>query len=303
MSLLLITWLRGYINMSNIILENQDLKLEILNPMDMNDEHFYTRYNYCGYIRQIYHKKKGIPLLGIPTDSFHPFHGEGFPDEFELPLCYESTEIGNVFLKIGVGLEEKKHEGNYSNWDMHPVRQRAATRAEFTTMEAIFTQTAYLNEEVGYQYEKTVALGKDSCFYIRHRLMNNGNLKWKTLWYSHCFLALPEEQKGVLVKTTSNCFIRENSPSFAHDGSDYRLVNVIKEGEGECLNWDIKPGLPNFHSVNLGSDSWEFVAEGDYPYHELQLYSNHRIISPEPKIIIELDRGESYSWATKYSIL
>ena len=68
----------------NNILENEFLKIELFNTDNIEDKHFSTRFNHLGYIKQITDKKSGKSYLTIPFETFEPFHGEGFPDEFEI---------------------------------------------------------------------------------------------------------------------------------------------------------------------------------------------------------------------------
>ena len=81
------------------LLENSGLRIEVCNPNETADSHLHTRFSHCGYITQIIQKKSNEQVLGQPTEVFHPFHGSGFPDEFEIPLGYEEATCGECFLK------------------------------------------------------------------------------------------------------------------------------------------------------------------------------------------------------------
>ena len=100
-----------------LLLENSDLRIEVCDPNETAEHHLHTRFSHCGYITQIIRKKHDEQVLGQPTAVFPPFHGSGFPDEFEMPLGYEEAAHGECFLKIGVGAEMKNSDAPYSNWD------------------------------------------------------------------------------------------------------------------------------------------------------------------------------------------
>lgn len=285
--------------MPNILLENENIRVEIYNPTDPDDPHFYTRYNYCGYIKQICNKRSNIEILGRPTDQFHPFHGEGFPDEFEMPLFYDAAKQGESFLKIGVGIEQKISEDKYTNWDMHPILEKAKVEVEILKDQVKFIQSISLNSEIGYRYIKTIALNEQG-FSINHSLENTGTENWKTLWYSHCFLALGDNKSDVELKLTRNCILK-NASSHIADLEEHYEFNSAFDSKGECFNWNVSPKLPNYQEVVNKSLNYRFTARGDYPYDEAQVYINDRIVSAEPKVNISLSANEKFIWSTDFT--
>lgn len=288
--------------MNIITLESNRCIMQLFDPNTDDALHFSSRYSHCGYIKQIYSKLSGVNLLGMPIDELKPFFGEGFPEEFEMPLCYDAAKAGEGFLKIGVGIEQRLSDKPYTNWDMHPIIKKACTKAKMTDSNAaVFTQTAALNHNCGYGYTKTVTL-TESGFSIAHALTNTGRAAWHTLWYSHCFLALDESGKGVSLGISPNCKLRK-SPVHLRESDGKYIIDSAAEGDGECINWDVDPKLPNVHAVHNTRLKYAFIAEGDYPYHELQVYVNNRIISPEPKVIIKLQPDESFHWSTAYTLM
>lgn len=276
-----------------IILENEFLKIELFNTDNIEDKHFSTRFNHLGYIKQITDKKSGKSYLTIPFETFEPFHGEGFPDEFEMPLGYDGAKIGEGFVKIGVGVEKKREDKPYTNWDEHEIIKRAENKVEKSDDKVIYTQSLEFNG-FSYEYEKTVKLIDDS-FTISHTLRNNGEKSIKTLWYSHPFfdIALFEDE------------ITLDIPK------DYNLINgkfnnnVIPIDEdskkGMCFNWRVSENSEN-KQILINNENIVYSVKGDFEFHELQIYVNEKAISVEPKKIIELNQDEVFSWETIYGV-
>ena len=106
-----------------LTLQNEYMRIEICDPA-ADDAHFSSRYSHAGYISQIY-APGGEGLLGMPTEDFRPLSGEGFPDEFEMPVGYDEAAVGGEFLKIGAGRERRRSKAPYTNRDGHEIVRRA----------------------------------------------------------------------------------------------------------------------------------------------------------------------------------
>lgn len=283
--------------MSLIILENEDMCIEICNPKDFDDVHFHTRFSHCGYITQIVNKKSGKALFGCAVDKFHPFHGEGFPDEFEIPLLYKNIAVGENFVKIGVGLEKKLSQTPYTNWDEHPIVKKAETEVAQSGNAVSFVQRLEY-AGVGYEYVKTIALGKTE-YSISHSLKNTGTLAWTTLWYSHAFLPLGGSGSTVTLSKNTGGVLRTPSSNLVEMDDEAELFISDLTTQGECFQWDIEC-VDNFQKVYIANGECILDAIGDYQYQELQVYVNDRIISVEPKLNIQLGAGEQKCWKTVY---
>ena len=285
--------------MSLIVLENQLYRMEICNPKDIGDIHLYTRFSHCGYITRIFDKAKGKELLGRAVKEFHPFHGEGFPDEFETPLLYDTAAVGESFIKIGVGLEKKLSPDPYTNWDEHPITKRAVTEVTYNDNTVTFIQKAEC-DLAGYEYRKSISLSETE-YIISHCLKNTGITTWSTLWYSHAFL--PAEELGgkvILLKNPGGVLREQSSNLMEKEGKAEILIGGMSS-DGECFQWDMESDS-NFQLLFDEYDNRILEAAGDYAYQELQVYVNDRIISVEPKLRLRLEAGEQKCWSTKYKL-
>lgn len=271
-------------------IENGGLCVEIINSENSNDKHFSTRFSHVGYIKRII--LNGDEKLSRAVEEFHPFHGEGFPDEFEKPLGYDEAEIGGLFVKIGVGAEKKREEKPYTNWDMHEVELPAETIVKKIENGYTFIQSFVYNG-FGYCYEKAITV-RNGKLNVSHFLKNIGLKIIDTLWYSHAFLKYDSRVDFLRLKIPAECGIfngEEHIKSFG--GGEYRIPNNAVTKSGICYNW---------HAENTENKQTleSYSAIGNYDFNELQVYMNDRIISVEPKLLIGLKRGEVKEWATEY---
>lgn len=285
--------------MSPIVLENQSYRIEICNPSDDKDKHLHTRFSHCGYITRIIDKENNKELLGRAVEEFHPFHGEGFPDEFETPLLYDSVDVGEWFVKIGVGLEEKLSVDSYTNWDEHPVVRQAETEVIHADNMVTFIQKSECGS-VSYEYTKSISLD-EADYRITHCLKNTGTEKWSTLWYTHAFLPTQEMGGKVTLLKNAGSTLRAQSSNLYEKEGEVELLIGDMSMEGECFQWDVESD-DNFQMLFDENGKRVLNAIGDYVYSELQVYVNNRAISVEPKLKIILESGEQKCWSTKYSL-
>lgn len=286
--------------MKPIILENESLRLVLCDPNDKTDVHLHTRFSHCGYILSITDKCGGRELLGQPTEQFHPFHGEGFPDEFEKPLGYEGAAPGGHFLKLGVGIEQKRADVPYTNWDEHPVASRAENTVRAEENAVIFMQKAQLGA-LGYAYTKTVSL-EGKTFRISHWVKNTGSAVWDTLWYSHGFLPVKRLGSRASLGMNAGCSLRVASPYLTIHEAEAEIITAGHGTQGPCFQWDVLWGTDNFQILRNEAGETVYCARGDYACQQLQVYVNDRIFSVEPKLIFSLAPGGEKAWTTGYRL-
>ena len=167
-----------------LTLQNEYMRIEICDPA-ADDAHFSSRYSHAGYISQIY-APGGERLLGMPTEDFRPLSGEGFPDEFEMPVGYDEAAVGGEFLKIGAGRERRRSKAPYTNRDGHEI----VRRAEISVSREKGALTFFAADSLGdyaYRYRKRIS-AEGGKLIVSHFLENAGKRSWETLWYSHAFL-------------------------------------------------------------------------------------------------------------------
>jgi hypothetical protein len=271
-------------------LQSDPLGLDCFHP-ETDRKALGTRYNHSGYLRQI--TLGGQELLGQPRSPFDPFHGCGFPDEFETPLAYEHAALGECFIKIGVGLLRKTANRDYTNWDRHPLIEPPEHRIETTEQSLVFTQSLHAGS-FRYTYEKSVHLEGEVCV-VSHRLENQGRQRIETEWYSHIFLDVTHWVRPSLTLPKGSC---PRSPEdLAPEGDCYRIPRDYTPA-GACHWWLMDAAYSEYHRIDSREFSME--ARGDYPPSGFMLYRNKAIFSPEPRLRLSLPPGSHRCWATTY---
>ena len=116
------------------------------------------------------------------------------------------------------------------------------------------------------------------------------------MWYSHCFISL-EGQDNALISLPVSFVERENCSDISSDSRTYTLSNNYS-ARGESFNWDVPNGATNNYTLKL--DDYTLSVECDKACYEFQVYINKRIISPEPKIDIVVNKGENFTFTSRY---
>lgn len=278
-----------------ITIKGKDIVATLYDPREESNVHFSTRFSHVGHFKSI--AVKGEEILYSPTASFHPFHSDGFPDEFETPIGYDEAKSGECFLKIGVGLERKKEDKAYTNWDMHEIVRRANIEAE---EDADGCRFVVLDEHEGYayRYEKSVCI-ENGRLIIAHALKNVGKKPLKTLWYSHAFLRYGGKSLDL---TLPHGYTSYNGEEYLiKEPNGYSILLDERAKKGVCCNFHVLDGAENRQTLRF-SERAVYRSVGDYPFYELQIYVNDRIVSIEPKLTIELQAEEEKKWSTTYEL-
>lgn len=273
-----------------ISIQNEGMVLDLLHPEAERDR-MESRYSHSGYVRQIF--VQGVPVLDRPCDRFDVFNGEGFPDEFQQAVGYDEAEVGGGFVKLGVGVLQKTGNHPYTNHDRQRVVQFPQHSVSVESFRAVFEQRLCF-DGYGYVYRKTVELMGGSAFRIAHELKNRGEMPLHSFWYSHIFLDRNTLGLLALMRLPDGVEQRADNNLDAVAGT----ARLPKENEG-CFWWEVSPDVRD-ETVVEGS-ALHFSAHGDFPMMAFMMYMNRRIISPEPRIKIELESGKTLSWATTYT--
>lgn len=285
-----------------IILENHRFRIAICDPSNIADLHFSTRYSYCGYIRSIFDKVRGKELLYSPKSVFDPFSGEGFPDEFEMPVGYDEAQNGGNFLKIGVGRQIKADQKIYTNRDKHKISRVAPIGIVKNGMSVVFTQADALGEN-SYYYKKEILLS-GNALRISHSLKNRGDKVFETLWYSHAFLPVQGAEGKLRIEIPAALNLQTDERFIVREKGavelfvSYGISECEQTQKGICYVWTGRDSV-NIQTIYSGERT-VYKALGDYPLGLLQVFVNGRVISFEPKLRIKLVPEEVYDWSTEY---
>jgi hypothetical protein len=279
----------------SLLLRRENLEISLMDPR-VDHALLGSRYSHSGYIRQV--RIGRTTLLHMPREPFQVFQGCGCADEFEAPLGYDRAAVGQAFLTTGVGAVGKVRDYGYTNWDGHPVLEPAAHEVAVEPGRALFDQHCRL-DDFAYRYRKSVELVDGQTFRIRHLLENAGPAELTTSWYSHIFLDRKRFADPVSLTAPAGSRAQPGN-SLPERGASFLLPPVDDSNgeEGSCFHWQTKPGKNDTHAVDAGAN--RFSASSDYSPVSFMVYCNSRIVSPEPRIGLTLQQGQTAHWSTTY---
>jgi hypothetical protein len=228
-------------------------------------------------------------------------------------LGYPEAVVGEGFLKIGVGIEEKPVEPCYNFGANYNILTFGTWDIVTADNSITFKQSLSLNEHHGYTYEKNITLLPNSAgFIIAHGLTNNGD---DNLWinhYCHNFIRIDGEFIGTNYRITlpyQPVFDIQANQKLHYLEKDGFSVNVIKDYvddnamEGvNILGFDTEDALQNsFVIENLRTGAYISV-KGDRPAVCNYIPCGKRFISVEPQIEMNIKKGETFKWSNYYEV-
>eukprot|EP01045_Picozoa_sp_COSAG04_P020844 COSAG04_NODE_2182_length_4606_cov_3.538052_1_plen_366_part_00 len=195
-------WLRGQWGVAMLVLENDSLRVEALDP-EIDRSRLGARYCAGGYVYQVTDLALGAPLLAGPTwggsEGFDPSSGQGLPDSFSAsPLRDPANPTDPRALVLGVGLcdltgsQPDGSGGGVQEAASWQVRRRSATALEFFTRHEALGYTAELRRTItlhGRVLRSTTEL--TNATHVGETAMLSGP-KIAFSWYPHPFLPHPE---------------------------------------------------------------------------------------------------------------
>ena len=271
------------------------------------------RYDHSGMVAQA--RWRGHTFFGElvkPHDPKVHDHGAGTVEEFGMelhrPLGYDAAKVGEGFLKIGVGVLEKRADPkgygfakdykvlHWPKWDL----RHGADWAEFR-------QTAALpGGALGYELAKRVEVTPDG-FRIVRRLKNTGREKWTTDHYGHNHVVIDEKPVGpeYVVKVGFAPTIAEQKGG-ARAGVSERDVRIERPLEKEAV-WTRLVGFsqsPRENVMRVEHDATRVGVEiaTDRPIRRWVLFALRSAICPEAFVELEVVPGQTVDWTTGYRL-
>jgi len=267
-----------------------------------------VRFDWSGLIASLDYA--GHTYIDQWFDKYDPYVHEsvlGPMQEFE-SIDFNSTAVGNPFLKVGVGILTRIDERNYSiskyytpvdlgKWDV----KTGKNFVEFTQI---------LESQIGYSYvyTKTVTLTKGKPeLKMTHSLKNTGKKTISTDVYNHNFFIIDNELAGPNIQTVFN---------FNPVGTGRGLGDIV-EFQGNKLVYlqELTRGDVMIQSINgygPTPDDYEFRLENlktktgirvqcDRPLSRLRYWSRNTTYCPEPYIAVFAEPGKEFTWEYTYT--
>jgi hypothetical protein len=225
-------------------------------------------------------------------------------------LGYEEAKAGGAFIKIGVGVLRKPHEGGpYDHFRLYEIVDPGTWSVHATGDRIEFTQEiADPSSGFGYRYQKTIQLVPGRPVMIMdHTLKNTGKRPIASSVYNHNFLVLdgqppgpdwllkaPFELKTKRAHNHALAELRGNQIVYRKPLRDKDTVYIPLQGFGPTAA-DYRFTIEN-KKTGTGLN-----ITGDRPLSNLALWSIRSVLSLEPFLAMRIQPGQEFTWKYTYT--
>lgn len=293
--------------MESIIIGKSALELELCFPDMENGYYRATRFDHSGVFRRI--SVGDFVLADEWFDAYDPYKHDavcGASEEFG-QSGYDEAEVGDVFLKPGVGLLLKKDDSDYDHFRMYEVEDPGMWTVTNDEDTAVFVHVVDSNGW-GYIYEKTVRVLDGCSFEISHRLCNTGNRKIEGRTYNHNFFTFggscPGPEFHVDFPFGPCGDWRSEYDSVILTDGGIRYLRPLVKGESVFMG-NLEPSdgsevTGEVFRISAGGRQVRFLT--DSPFDHIEFWSNHRVGCVEPFIPYSLETGDEFEWTYVFEI-
>lgn len=270
-----------------------------------------------GYYRGVRFDWSGV----IPSLQYenHSYFGQWFekysptmhdaitgPVEDFAPVGYDEAQVGETFVKIGIGTLTKPEEPKYFFVNPYKLVNCGVWQIKRKSDKVEFIHK--LNDEkYAYEYEKTVQLTKGKPqLVLLHSLKNTGKQRIETEVYNHNFFQIDKQPIGTdyVVRFPFNLSAEAGSSEFGKlqdnairytknlSGKDHLYFPALAGFSNNAKDYDIRiENQKTGAGVRITSDQ---------PISRMAFWSAHLTICPEPYIKIKVNPGETFRWKIYY---
>lgn len=280
-------------------LGDRNFKVRIASPAEIPglEKEYRPRFDLCGSPYSL--KINGREVL-VPPGLSDEFGIEGVPPGFA------EADSGGTFLKIGVGILEKDHDGKYNFYHQYPVRKFLIPEVKKERNRLFFRQTAQFGK-YGYEYTKTYTVQPEKrLLKIDYTLKNCGTEKIETSQYNHNFFYLKNNSGDsrcqirtkflpVLKSFTGSCFDQEGN-----------VCKNLRTSRMGCYIVSAEPVKAEENEFELCHPEVPFKirVSGDFPSGRFAVsFKENAYISPEIFLGISLSPGKTLRWQRKYEFV
>lgn len=298
-----------------LILKDGELTVTLLLP-DRNKGYYRaSRFDWGSMLGQIEYKDctflqdwrsySGRPPIG-PHDSLVPNTGTGLAEEFSSPQGYKESSINGHFLKIGVGVLMKESEAEYSPATSYKIidygKRKIKKRSNSITL------THIIDTEFGYGYElqRTYRLDKNKLI-VERSLKNIGKNRITTETYAHNFMQFNFQ------KMNSDYTLKLLCGKIVSSDPKWTAKNRIHIGHNEVtVSSEMNDFNSSFGTLELSPKCGDFILHNtktgmsitmhlSAPINSFGIWFWQNAFCPEPKILIDIQPKETFSWSYTYT--
>jgi len=269
-----------------------------------------TRFDWSGVLGVEFGKHK---LFGPWKDKHDPKNNDdiiGPCEEFGMaaPLGYDAANVGETFVKIGVGELEKPKEQKYSFFRNYTIKKPGEWKVDKSDGKVTFEQSLTATSGYGYKYTKILTVS-GAELRIMHLLENTGTRVISTDHYNHNFFNVDGDAVGknyeldfpfdVNVSTAKERF----AELVQVEGKKLRFKDTLEKGSihAELSGFSTAAGSKDAAVTMRHVPSGVTVrVTGDRPPSKFNVWGMKTTLCPEPFLQFDLEPGKKVVWTWKY---
>lgn len=276
-------------------------------PDHINGYYRGARFDWSGVIYDL--EYSGHKYFGKWFDHYEPtLHDAimGPVDSFN-PIGYEDAEVGEGFLRIGVGILEKPDEPRYAFTTPYKILDHGNWEIKKGSSEITFVHE--LKSSIyQYKYTKSVKLIKRKPeLVLEHTLENTGTTTLETDVYNHNFFVIDNQPTGpdfvVKFPFAPDGELKGKTEKGVINGENITYTDVIQKGEYFAVSplsgYGSTVSDNDFRIENRKTKAGVRIV-GDKPIVKFVYWSAAATLCPEPYIHVKAQPGESMTWTNRY---
>ena len=238
-------------------------------------------------------------------DPLVPNTGTGLAEEFLAALGYDEAPVNGFFVKIGVGILQKKDTAMYSFAIPYKIVNQGIRTFSQTKNSLTFKHS--LNSEIGYGYEleRTYQL-IDNKLTVHHKLTNTGKKRIESEMISHNFMQF---DFGAFGTDFSLQFLKS---TIDNSNQKWASPNRVKFNDSSIdILTDMNDYMPCFGGINVHSKNGNcrlinkktgmaVTIEPDKEVSSFVAWMWQKAFCAEPRILVDVEPGKSFSWDFVY---
>lgn len=272
-----------------------------------------TRFDHAGMVGQL--EYAGHTYFGELIRPHDPERHDGVAgpaEEFGMklhpPLGYEEAQPGDGFLKIGVGVLEKKTDKPYAFFGRYKWVKPGTWDIQREPKALVFTQELS-HGPYAYRYVKRVVLREEAPHLrLEHRLENTGTRLLISDYYNHNMLALDKSDVNQDYRLVMPAGLatqeRRNTKEMGVEFEDGILLfgKLLPKGDSFTIGYSLPPQteMPIW-AVSMKGSHQRLEQHLDWQPVHFEVYGMRDALCPEPFLEIRLAPGEATSWMTGYA--
>jgi hypothetical protein len=290
----------------SVVISNATVEMKLYTPDPETGMYRATRFDWSGVIESVVYE--GHEYFGYWKNTHDPLYHEDLagPVEgyIEPGLGYAEAVPGEGFIRIGVGVIEKKDEAEYDWAGVYKILDHGTWNTEHGEDWITFIHKVSSDLGYGYVYKKTIRLKEDG-FTIEHRLLNTGTKAIETDQFNHNFFMIDGEPSGPAFKITFPYEIStEDDPKgyYNLEGNSLTYLKNIDQGVLVKMK-EFSKELEDHHVTVLNQKSGAGVTFSvNKPLYDMAFWSCPTTLCPENFIWLSVRPGQEESWTSEYTL-